>query len=149
MGNDRKNGIATAEDFRNAFEFSAPERVVLPKLGKPVILRRPNPNWYMYRGRLPVTLAASLSDIAKNDGQVTQADIYASADWFLHLLQAVMVQPKCVMNPIHADEISPDMMDMDDVIFIQAWASGEAVDEANSLATFRPERGATDAGAPS
>ena len=146
MTDDKKNGIATADDFRKSLEFDPPERVVLPKLGLAVLLRRPSPMWLMFRGRLPVTLAARMS--ANADREAKPEDILASADWLFKLLQAVMVRPRCVMDPVSDDEISPDLIDMDDVAFIASWASGEEVDAANSLNTFRSERIAADAGAP-
>ena len=53
------NGIASAADFRTAAAASKspPERVVLPKLGKAVLMRRPAPMWFIFRGRLPQSLA--------------------------------------------------------------------------------------------
>src|SRR5437868_2104915 len=46
-------------DFRAAAAASKspPERVVLPKLGKAVLMRRPAPMWFIFRGRLPQSLA--------------------------------------------------------------------------------------------
>ena len=40
MAEEKKNGLATPEDFERAAEAreSQPERVVLPKLGKAVLL---------------------------------------------------------------------------------------------------------------
>jgi len=138
------NGIATAEDFKAVMEFGPAERVTLPKLGKPVLLRRPSPMWMLFNGRLPVTLAAKQA--GAQAGKANVEEIMSSAQWMFHLLQNVMVKPRCVMNPVASDEISPDMMQMEDVVFIMGWAAGEEVDEARSLSTFREERSAADAG---
>ena len=140
------NGIATAEDFNQAMEFGPPEKVTLPKLGKPVLLRRPSPMWMLFNGRLPVTMAAKMSQGA-SEGKQGLEDMIASAQWMYRLLNKVMVKPRCVMQPEAAEEISPDMIDMDDVVFIMGWASGEEVDGTRSLSTFREERGAAHAGA--
>ena len=141
------NGIATAADFEQLMEFSEPQRVILPKLGKPVMMRRPTPMWMMFHGRLPMTMAAKM---ARTNGETNKAeDIVESAEWMFRLANAVMVQPRCVMEPNGSNEISPDMIHLEDMLFIMRWAVGEEVDEAKSLDTFRAERGTAHTGAPS
>lgn len=139
------NGIATADDFKAAMSFSDPVRVTLPKLGKAVLLRRPSPTWMLFNGRLPVTMAAKMSKTSPDNSSIES--MIESAEWMFRLLRSVMVSPRCVMEPGAEDEISPDMIDMEDVTFIMGWAAGEEVDEANSLRTFRGERGTAHAGA--
>jgi hypothetical protein len=136
MAKRKTNGLATAADFREAQRFGEPEPVRLPKLGKSVLLRRPTPEWFIFRqARLPVTL------LAKNGAkeQLTPGQIVEAAKWMYEGLQAIMVQPKLSLNP-GPDEISPDMIDIEDAQFMLRWAQGEVIDEAASLETFRGER---------
>jgi hypothetical protein len=138
------NGIATAEDFRQVMEFGPPEKVTLPKLGKAVLLQRPSPAWLLFNGRLPVTMAGKMSHTT--DAKQNFEDLMSSVQWMFHLLHHVMVKPRCVRYPEKDDEISPDMIDMDDVTFIMGWAVGEEVDGTRSLNTFREERSAAHPG---
>jgi hypothetical protein len=146
----KENGVATAEDFAQALRSDEPEPelVTLPTLKKKVLLRRPSPMWLMFNGRLPVTMAAKM---ARNpsDSASKAEELIESARWMYILLNKVMVKPRCVMEPTGRNEISPDMIDMTDVLFIMRWAVGEEVDEANSLNTFRDERGVAHTGAAS
>jgi hypothetical protein len=139
------NGIATADDFRKAAEtqFEEPQLVTLPKLGKKVLMRRPTPSWMIFNGRLPVTMAARLSNATDTESARAES-IVSAAEWMFKLVNAVMVKPRCVLNPKGNDEISPDLIDMEDIQFIMAWAAGEEVDEANNLNTFRGKRGTSD-----
>ncbi len=143
-----RNGIATASDFKQAMvaSFGNPEAITLPKLGKPVLLRRPSEMWWLFNGRLPITMASKMARV-QTDAKAQVEDIVDSAEWIFHVLQAIMVMPKCVLRPMKDDEISPDMVDLEDATFMVRWASGEEVTEANSLRTFRGDGAGVDAGA--
>lgn len=144
----KANGIASAEDFAQAVrsDESAPELVTLPSLQKKVLLQRPSPLWFMYNGRLPVTMAAKMAKTGSDTASKAE-EMVESAAWMFKLLNKVMIKPRCVMEPAGRYEISPDMMDLNDVLFIMRWSAGEEVDEANSLTTFRGERGSAHTGA--
>ena len=140
---DKTNGLATADDFRKMQEFEEPERVLLPKLGKEVLLRRPSLIFFLSRGRVPLSLSNKIASAGK-DAALTWKEIQDGAKWMFEVLQAVMVQPRCVMENPKADEITADMIDMDDAQFMVAWAQGEHFStggkEATSLDRFPGER---------
>jgi len=146
------NGIASAADFRAAAAASKspPERVVLPKLGKAVLMRRPAPMWFIFRGRLPQSLAIRAFPQALGPGGAGAGSDSAGAsaleelallaDWIIALLEEVLVEPRVSRDP-GPDEITPEMLDAEDVNFIIRWAYGEVGSEArDDLAPFRPER---------
>ena len=146
------NGIASAADFRTAAAASKspPERVVLPKLGKAVLMRRPAPMWFIFRGRLPQSLAIRAFPQALGPGGAGAGSDSAGAsaveelallaDWIIALLEEVLVEPRVSRDP-GPDELSPEMLDAEDVNFIIRWAYGEVGSEArDDLAPFRPER---------
>ena len=143
MADDKKpNGLATADDFRHMQEFEEPERVRLPKLGKDVMLRRPSLLFFLCRGKVPLSLSQKITGGGK-DQQLSWQEIQDGAKWMFEIIQAVMVQPRCTMNP-GPGEISPDMLDMDDAQFIVSWSQGEHIstggNEAASLDRFRGKR---------
>jgi len=146
------NGIASAADFRTAAAASKspPERAVLPKLGKAVLMRRPAPMWFIFRGRLPQSLAIRASPQALGPGGAGAGSDSAGAsaleelallaDWIIALLEEVLVEPRVSRDP-GPDEITPEMLDAEDVNFIIRWAYGEVGSDArDDLAAFRPER---------
>ena len=149
---ERQNNVATAEDFRTAAAASKapPERVVLPKLGRAVLMRRPAPMWFIFRGRLPQSLAIRAFPQALGPGGPSAGSDSAGAsaleelallaDWIIALLEEVLVEPRVSRDP-GPDEITPEMLDAEDVNFIIRWAYGEVGSEArDDLAPFRPER---------
>jgi hypothetical protein len=159
---EKENHLATPEDFRQAAQAhqAQPERIVLPRLGRAVLMRRPSPMWFVFRGRLPQSLAirafpgvAGSSDLAPSlDGAAGASgnaaeELKLLADWILTLLEEVMVSPRVSLEP-RADEISPDLLDAEDVNFIIRWAYGEVGSDArDDLVAFRPERQAVAGGA--
>ncbi len=130
------NHLATPEDFCRAAAASRPEpeRVVLPKLGKPVLLRRPTPMWFLFHGQLPTSLAARLQ--AGQVGVETVEDLRALAEWMVPLLEEVFVEPRLSLHP-GPGEISPDWLHVEDANFVIRWAVGEVADEDRDLASFR------------
>ncbi len=142
----KENHIATANDFRQVAEArkaetQTPERVVLPKSGLGVMLRRPTPYWFLFRGRLPMSLAAKQSTPADGGGAIQTAEEFIEfSKWIVELLCEVFVEPKLSMAP-GTNEISPEWLAEEDVNFIIRWAVGEVTpDGRGDLAEFRGAR---------
>ena len=141
------NNIASPQDFKAALELDRRvERVVLPKLGKAVLMRRPSPLWFIFRGQLPQSLAVSAAagkPTSSSLGGVPE-DAQAVARWIADLLSEVMVQPRISVSP-GPGEIPPDLISDEDLSFIIRWAVGEVASEgadgssARDLATFRED----------
>lgn len=142
-----ENHIATAQDFKTALDLDhRVERVVLPKLGKAVLMRRPSPLWFVFRGQLPQTLAVAEA-VGRAEGRrsiPTAEEVQALARWVIDLLSEVMVQPRISVTP-GPGEIPPDLIGDDDLNFIIRWAVGEVASEGSSpssacgLAEFRQD----------
>lgn len=144
---EKENHIATLEDFQAAHELDRRvERVVLPKLGKAVLMRRPSPLWFIFRGHLPQSLAASAFSLpsAGDLAPKTADDLERLAGWVTELLHEVMLQPRVSLSP-GPGEIPPDLIADEDLNFIIRWAMGEVTSEgrddssAGGLARFRSE----------
>ena len=133
--NGKPNGLATVADFRAMRTFEPAERVRLPHIGKEVMLRRPTMLWFIARARLPLSLLAKIKDKEK----LVTSDTMEALQWITDLLVEIMVEPRCSMKP-QDGEISPEMIDIEDALFMAAWASGEMLSETNSLSGFRSER---------
>lgn len=133
-----KNGLASAEDFQSAAQARGDlERIVLPKSGLSVMLRRPSPMWFLFHGLLPASLAARISG-----GQThidTVEDLRVLAEWMVPLLREVFVEPRLTLDP-GPGEISPDLLDLEDASFVIRWSVGEVASESGDLASFRSER---------
>lgn len=140
-----KNGFASSDDFLFAArQRGTPERVVLPKSGLKVLLRRPSPMWFLFRGLLPASLAVRLEG-----GQTrleTVEDLRALAEWMVPLLGEVFVEPRLALEP-GPGEISPDLLDLEDASFVVRWAVGEVASESGDLASFREDRAPAVGGA--
>ncbi len=140
------NHIATTADFRAAQELGRgqPERVILPKLGKAIIMRRPTPAWFIFRGQFPATLAARPlrqggSAASGGDGELKdQNDMQRFAGWVVELLDEVMIQPRVSLAP-GPGEISPDLIDDEDLTFIIKWSMGVVAPDGRGLDEFRSE----------
>lgn len=152
---DQQNHLATPEDFRRAAEAlsNKAERVVLPKLGRAVLMRRPAPMWFIFRGRLPESLAIRAFPSAAGPATASPDGVAANpaeelgllADWIMALLREVLVAPRVSLDP-GPDEISPDLLDSEDVNFIIRWAYGEIGSGGeDGLAGFRGQRQAAAA----
>lgn len=140
-----ENHIATAADFAAARELeTSVERVILPKLQKPVLMRRPSPRWFIYRGSFPAVLAAEIAG-QKSDGTRSVEDLQKYARWVCDLLAEVMVQPRVAQDP-GPGEISPDLIADEDFTFIVRWALGAVASDGSDLSSFQ-RRDAADAGA--
>ncbi len=141
MPTDKANGVATPEEFRKAADSAkvAPDRVVLPKSGLAVMLRRPTSLWFLFNGRLPMSLAARRQQ--GGTGQIETAEQFIEfSKWMVKLLEEVFVEPKLSLDP-GVNEISPEWLDDEDANFIVRWAVGEVTpDGRGDLAEFRGER---------
>jgi hypothetical protein len=120
------NGIATPDDFRKAAEATSPERVVLPKSGLAVLLRR------------PTTFGTWLLD--------QQIEELRNAEKFLELrdlmrdsVEKAFVQPKLSINP-GPNEIHPSWLPQEDQDFILRWVRGWIAPDGTDLVEkfFRP-----------
>ncbi|MDE3180388.1 MAG: hypothetical protein KGM47_12105 [Acidobacteriota bacterium] len=127
-----ENHIATAEDFRTALDCGRTvERVLLPKLRKPVLMRRPSPLWFIFRGQLPQALALPAAGCEEaNRGGQTDEDVLTLTHWIFDLLREVMVQPRISLSP-GPGEIPPDLIADEDLNFIIRWAVGEVVSDGS------------------
>jgi len=171
MDGAKPNGVATAQDFRNLAEESAfepPERVVLPKSGLAVMLRRPRPIAFTLLGQgLPASLTlrnppASLVpgplSVAKDQGQgtkdvlqpeqaisLTPDDIAALSKFWVEIFKRMFVMPRLSLTPA-PDEIHPDWLPTEDAAFLIRWAVGEVASDGSDLGRFRrgPRPGAPD-----
>jgi hypothetical protein len=137
-----ENSIAKPADFQALRDSTPAERVVLPKLGKAVLLRRPTPMWFLFRAQLPATLAVRLQDGVGSLNTVE--DFQALVHWAVPLLSHVFVEPRLSLDP-GADEISPDLLAVEDASFVIRWAVGEIEVSGNggqgSVNDLRPFRG--------
>ncbi len=143
MASDTKH-IATDEDFRRATELRQAERVervILPRSGLAVMLRRLPPMWFLFHGVLPRSLAERLEGDLPGQGSVnTVEDLKALANWAVTVLREVFVQPKLSLHP-SPGEISPEWLEDEDVNFIFRWVVGEVgPDSRDDLAAFRDKR---------
>ena len=120
------NGIATAADFRRAAEdtaFQPAERVVLPKSGLAVILRRPKPVAFtLFAARLPTSLAARVQ--AGAAGPASVEDLVTLSRFWTGVFEQMFVQPKLSLMP-GPHEIHPTWIPNEDANFLIRWAVGE------------------------
>jgi hypothetical protein len=131
-----ENGVASPEDFQSAaLARGTPERLTLPKSGLKVVLRRPNPMWFLFHGLLPASLAARVEGGRARIESVE--DLRTLAGWMVPLLSEVFVEPRLTLDP-GPGSISPDLLDLEDATFVIRWAVGEvAADAGGDLASFR------------
>ena len=146
------NGIATAAEFRTLAEaepFEEPQRVVLPKSGLAVMLRRPKPVAFtLLFGKLPKTLAARLTETPGSPAGTGEApaleaaEVISLAKIWTELFQRMFVEPRLSINP-GPEEIHPNWIPAEDQEFLLSWSLGAV----EGLVPFRPERGLPPAGA--
>lgn len=122
---DKKaNGIATAEDFKRAWERgSEPVRLVLPKSGLPVLARRLSPlRVFMQSGRLAQLDVAN----GTNEERIEFAQIMLST------IQELLVEPKLSLTP-GPREIDPNWLEQEDADFLFKWGLGVITAEGQDL----------------
>jgi hypothetical protein len=154
----KSNDMAKPDDFRRAAEArraesQAVEQVVLPKSGFHVALRRPALMWFLFHGRLPVSLAARQSLEGGNSKCIETADEFVEfSNWVVDLLREVFVTPRLALNP-REGEISPEWLAEEDLNFIIRWAVGEVASaggngsSGHDLAEFRAKAPGPDSSA--
>jgi hypothetical protein len=137
-----EHNLATAADFRKRIKdedcYEPPEEVTLPKCGLKVLLRRPKPLAYTLIGvPLPGIPKAEAQDgRAEGDKPThTQEDILRLARWTAGLWSKVFVHPKLSLRP-GDDEIHPDWIPEEDLVFIWKWIRAEVETSGESLSTF-------------
>ncbi|MGH9355057.1 MAG: hypothetical protein ACRD10_02910 [Terriglobia bacterium] len=134
--------IATPMDFMESRRSgTCVERVILPKLGKAVLMRRPSPLWFVFHQCLPQTLAVSMESASQAPVRGAD-DVTKLAGWIAALLSEVMVRPRVSLSP-GPDEVSPEAIADEDLNFIIRWAMGEVVaedDDSSSVADLAPFR---------
>jgi len=122
------NGIATAADFRRAAEdgaFQPAERVVLPKSGLAVILRRPKPVAFtLFAARLPSSLAARVQAGGARADPASVEDLVALSRFWTGVFAQMFVEPKLSLVP-GPHEIHPTWIPNEDANFLIRWAVGE------------------------
>ncbi|HLI35047.1 MAG TPA: hypothetical protein VKW70_08375 [Terriglobia bacterium] len=147
MSEEQNNHLATPQDFKLAQELDREvHRVVLPKLGKAVLMRRPSPLWFIFRGQLPASLASRVAQAnagaPPNPPLKAPEDFQRVARWVVELLEEIMVQPRVSLSP-GPGEIPPDLISDEDLNFMIRWAMGEVASDggdassAGDLARFR------------
>src|SRR5579872_5631889 len=92
-------GMATADDFLKAREFEPTERLRLPKLGKDILVRRPQPLYFVLRDRLPATLAGKITGGPDANHKERAEALIEGARFMYEILRDVMVEPKVSLRP--------------------------------------------------
>lgn len=138
-----EDSIATAADFRALAEtratqeFEPPQRVVLQSSGLAVMLRRPTTAYFALRGLpLPQSVAAASAQ-ERGAGFTPATGEFASR--MVDLLKLAFVSPRLALEP-GPDEISPNWIDQQDMIFLFKYLVGEVLWGGQDLRTFRGER---------
>jgi hypothetical protein len=110
------NGIASAQDFKKAAEHSnPPERVILPKSGLPVLLRKPNPLGALLLAEELRTIGPF--DQASAENRVRFVSLRACA------VRELVVSPKLSLTP-GPGEIDPNWLPQEDAQFLLDWSLG-------------------------
>jgi len=151
---DKPNGIASAADFRQLAESSAwakPERVVLPKSGFAVIVRRPTKfYWALRRSGWQEELREKIDSIGMGlKPEFSNNDLLELAREDQRMLSEAFVEPKLSLHP-GPDDIDPNWLPEEDAQFIlkylrgQVLASGQDLDAFRRGKPFNPEGSSAD-----
>jgi hypothetical protein len=132
-----ENHVATAEDFRALAKSKEAEAEIikLPTSGLRILVKRPTPSWFLFRGRMPQGLAAR-SAANQSNPQISASEIVELSEWIVALLEKTVIKPKICRNP-KMDEIGPDEIPDEDLRFIIRYAQGEVAAEGSDLESFR------------
>ena len=138
---ERGNGIATGADFRRLAEDSAfeePSRVVLPKSGYGVVLRRPTKfYWALRRSEWPRELREKLDLV----GVGVKPELTADETLLLvredqQMLNEAFVDPKPCLNP-GLTQFDPNWLPKEDAEFILKYLRGQVLANGQDLDAFR------------
>jgi len=147
------NGIASPEDFRKlADEKNPPERVVLPKSGLAVLLRRPTTFAVWMLDQKLEDLGSRIQDsgpAAEPKSQIPNPKSYL--EW-RNLIRAAVeqafVQPKLSLTP-GPNEIHPSWLPEEDQVYVLRWIRGLiAPDGTDLVEKFFRERGGREPSRP-
>jgi hypothetical protein len=136
----KSNGIATASEFRKLAEdgaFEEPRRVVLPKSGYEVLLRRPtNFYWALRRSVWPPELREKLDLVALG----VRPDLTAEETLLLvredqQMRNEAFVDPKPSLNP-GSMQFDPNWLPKEDAEFILKYLRGQVLANGQDLETF-------------
>jgi hypothetical protein len=148
------NSIATAADFRKLAEdgaFEEPRRVVLPKSGFAVVLRRPTKfYWALRRSAWPRELREKLDLV----GLGVRPELTAEETLLLfredrQMLNEAFVDPKPSLDPGFT-QFDPNWLPKEDAEFILKYLRGQVLANGQDLETFpggepgHPERSGTN-----
>jgi hypothetical protein len=129
----KSNGIATASEFRKLAEdgaFEEPRRVVLPKSGYVVLLRRPtNFYWALRRSVWPPELREKLDLVALG----VRPDLLVREDQ--QMRNEAFVDPKPSLNP-GSMQFDPNWLPKEDAEFILKYLRGQVLANGQDLETF-------------
>ena len=142
----KSNGIATANDFRKLAEDSAfeqPSRVLLPKSGLGVVLRRPTKfYWALRRSEWPSALREKLDLV----GVGVRPDLTADETLLLvredqQMLNEAFVDPVPSLSP-GPTQFDPHWLPKEDTVFILKYLRGQVLANGQDLEAFpRGEQG--------
>jgi hypothetical protein len=142
----KSNDIATANDFRKLAEESAfeqPSRVLLPKSGFGVVLRRPTKfYWALRRSEWPRALREKLDLV----GVGVRPELTADETLLLvredqQMLNEAFVDPKPSLNP-GPTQFDPNWLPKEDAEFILKYLRGQILANGQNLEAFpRGEQG--------
>ena len=145
----KPNGIASAADFKNAASAAnPPERIVLPKSGFAVLLRRPTAFgiWMLDQRLVELQEKIEARDLSLGPAPAgPQAQ--ASSPWsewrdlMRKAIEDAVVQPKLSLTP-GRNEIHPDWLPQEDQIFLVRWVRGLIAPDGTDLVEkfFRERR---------
>ena len=134
------NEVATAADFRKLAEANAFEearRVVLPKSGHGVMLRRPTKfYWALRRSAWSRELREKLDQVAVGvRPALTPEERLLLAREDQHMLTEAFVEPKPSLTP-GALQFDPNWLPKEDTEFILRYLRGQVLADGQSLETF-------------
>ena len=121
-----------------ANSWTAAERVVLPKSGFALFLRKPT-RWYwsLRRAEWPAEMRERLDASAENgsDDQLTKEDIRFWLQEEDQMAIQAFVEPKASANP-DFNSIDPRWLPDEDRVFIRQYLGGQVSADGTHLATF-------------
>ena len=135
------NGIAKPEDFRNFAEASAwaeGERIMLPKSGLAVRVRRPTIMYFkLRRTSWPGELIAKLEEASAG----AKLEYTAEERLFViredqRMLELAFVEPKLALHP-GPDQFDPNWLPQEDALYILRYLRGEVLADGTDLESFR------------
>jgi hypothetical protein len=136
----KASDIATAADFRKLAEdgaFEEPRRVVLPKSGYGVLLRRPTKfYWALRRSAWPRELREKLDLLAAGGRPELAAEetlLLVREDQ--QMLNEAFVDPKPCLDP-GAMQFDPNWLPKEDAEFILKYLRGQVLANGQALETF-------------